>query len=236
VKSEDILQLCDLELEPAVLRQCLEKRYDVSVAHYEIGSRVFSMLEVSDGYALLDDAEDAEIPYWAEVWPSSLALAEVLQSLSLKEKKCLEIGSGLGLGSCVAASLGAEVVASDYLVEPLAFAKVNASLNRVEVEPRLLDWTKPLQSAESFDIILAADVLYSKVNIEPVARTLIELLQAGGLALLSDPQRNHLPSFLNLMSDYGASNRRVEREVELGGRTVLVDVYTFSLSPKALQP
>ena len=229
------LEIVDLQLEPMLLRQGLEARYDVSETRYKIGAGYFKVLEVADGYALLDDAEEAKIPYWAEVWPSSLALAAALQSVSMAEKKCLELGAGLGLGSCVAAGLGGEVITSDYLVEPLAFAKVNASLNQVQIEPRLLDWTKPLQSAESFDIILAADVLYSKVNIEPVARTLIELLQAGGLALLSDPQRNHLPSFLNLMSDYGASNRRVEREVELGGRKVLVDVYTFSLSPKALR-
>jgi len=229
------LEIVDLQLEPMLLRQGLEARYDVSETRYKIGARYFKVLEVADGYALLDDAEEAKIPYWAEVWPSSLALAEALQSVSMAGKKCLELGAGLGLGSCVAAGLGGEVITSDYLVEPLAFAKVNASLNQVQIEPRLLDWTKPLQSAESFDIVLAADVLYSKVNIEPVARTLIELLQAGGLALLSDPQRNHLPSFLNLMSDYGASSRRVEREVELGGRKVLVDVYTFSLSPKALR-
>ena len=73
-----------------------------------------------------EDMKDERIPYWAELWPSALALSHYMVAMSLdwKEKSVLEIGCGLGLPSVVAGELGArEVVLSDYLVEAVAFAK-----------------------------------------------------------------------------------------------------------------
>ena len=229
------LQHEHLQLEPSDLQQLLRQMYDISESEYKIGGHVYTLVHVTDGYALLDNAEESTIPYWAEVWPSSVALAEVLKiNFDLKDKKVIELGAGLGLGSCVAAHQGASVVATDYLVEPLAYAKVNAARNSVTIEPRLLDWTLPLNVIEKFDMILAADVLYSESNVEPVARLLAQLLGNGGVAVLSDPQRNHLPRFLKLMEEYGCEAQRIERSVNFDGREVVVDVYVFSLASKAL--
>lgn len=236
MKSKRPLLTEDLQLSSSELNQLLTELYELSESKFIIEGQRYTIVHVTDGYALLDEAEETTIPYWAEVWPSSVALAEVLEkSVDLRGKRVIELGAGLGLGSCVAAKRGARVVATDYLVEPLAFAKVNGSRNSVVIEPRLLDWTSPRDDEEEFDLVLAADLLYSESNVEPVSKILVELLKPGGIALLSDPQRNHLPEFLSLMDRHGCYSKRIERSVEFSGRQVMVDLYLFSLEQRVLR-
>ena len=62
-----------------------------------------------DPEALLDeDAFDRDefMPYWAEVWPSGLALARHVAGLDLTGLAVLELGCGLGLPSLVASLAG----------------------------------------------------------------------------------------------------------------------------------
>ena len=122
----------------------IESRFETKVCGYEVGAASFDILQVMDGYALLDDADDSKIPYWAEIWPSAIALSEaILNEPMLEGQMYLELGAGLGLTSCVAAHRGARVIATDYLAEPLAFAKVNGHLNGVSLDVEMLNWLKP---------------------------------------------------------------------------------------------
>ena len=143
-----------------------EARFETKVCSYQVGAESFDILQVMDGYALLDDAEDSKIPYWAEIWPSAIALSEaILNEPTLEGQMYLELGAGLGLASCVAAHRGARDVATDYLAEPLAFAKVNGHLNGVSLDVEMLNWLKP-PPLRRFDTILAADILYSESNVK----------------------------------------------------------------------
>ena len=59
--------------------------------------------------ALLDEdafAQDEFMPYWAELWPGGLALAEALPA-DLTGIRVVELGCGLGVPSLVAAARGA---------------------------------------------------------------------------------------------------------------------------------
>src|SRR5205085_7908035 len=67
-----------------------------------------------DPEALLSEEEfarDEFLPYWAELWPSALELAAVVEARELRGMRVLELGCGLGVPSLVAARAGALVLA-----------------------------------------------------------------------------------------------------------------------------
>jgi predicted nicotinamide N-methyase len=148
--------------------------------------------------ALLDeDAFEHEefLPYWAELWPSGLALAAAVAELDLRRARTVELGCGLAVPSVVAALQGAEALATDWSQDALRFAARNARLNGAVVETLLSSWTAPQVIVERgpFDLVLAADVLYERRNLEP----LLELLPAlADEVLLTDPGRPALREFL----------------------------------------
>src|SRR6266516_3449228 len=62
-----------------------------------------------DGLDLLDEEafeRDQFLPYWAELWPSALALAQMVAASELAGKRTLELGCGLALPSIAAALAG----------------------------------------------------------------------------------------------------------------------------------
>ena len=67
-------------------------------------------------------------------------------------ERVLEIGSGLGLASVLAARAGAHVVATDIVPEAVEAIRGNATLNGVSVDARLGDCYAPV-SGERFDLI-----------------------------------------------------------------------------------
>ena len=54
------------------------------------------------------------MPYWAELWPSGIALARHVVGLALAGRRVLELGCGLALPSFAAALAGADVLATDW--------------------------------------------------------------------------------------------------------------------------
>ena len=82
-------------------------------------------------FAELDDDEfrrrDEIPPYWADVWPSSVALARrVCRGPSLAGKRVLDLGCGVGVAGCAALRHGADVLFVDRFEDALAFARFNA--------------------------------------------------------------------------------------------------------------
>lgn len=67
--------------------------------------------------------EDERLPYWTELWPSSVALAGWLAARQeeIAGRACLDLGCGLGLTALVGQWLGARVTAVDYEEAALAF-------------------------------------------------------------------------------------------------------------------
>ena len=79
--------------------------------------------------------KDERLPYWAELWPSSLALAQWLKTneSQIKEKNCLDLGCGLGFTALCGARLGAHVTGVDYEADAIALAKENAIANAFQL-------------------------------------------------------------------------------------------------------
>jgi predicted nicotinamide N-methyase len=135
------------------------------------------------------------MPYWAELWPSGVALAELVSGLDLDGKRVLELGAGLGLPSLAAALRGAAVLATDWAEEAVALLRENAARNGIALRAERVRWDDPgLPLAEApWDVVLGADLLYEERN----AKLLLELLpQLGGEVLLAEPGRPAAASFL----------------------------------------
>jgi len=151
-----------------------------------VGGIELDLLRPDSAEALLDEeafARDEFLPYWAELWPASLALANALPDVH--GLRVVELGCGLGVPSLVAAARGAVVTATDWAPEAVALLRRNAARNGVELRAEVRDWREPW--AERFDLALAADVLYERRNVQPLLERLRELAPAALVALAGRP-------------------------------------------------
>ncbi|MEA2481108.1 MAG: hypothetical protein QOJ07_3030, partial [Thermoleophilaceae bacterium] len=131
-------------------------------------------------------------PYWAVAWPSGLALAEAIAGRDLAGASVLELGCGLGAPSIVAARRGARVLATDSSPDAVVFAAHNLALNGLEGGVAQTDWREAdeLVDGGPWDLVLAADVLYLRHNVEALLRVLPRLIGTGGEAVVADPSRS----------------------------------------------
>jgi len=88
-----------------------------------------------------------------------------------------------------AAARGARVTAVDWAAEAIALLRENAARNELELEARVADWRT---FAGTYDLALAADVLYEERNVDP----LLELLpRLAPEVLLAEPGRPYAARF-----------------------------------------
>lgn len=133
--------------------------------------------------------EDERLPYWAILWPASIALANHVSGLDgIAGKRVLELGAGLGVPGLAAARAGARVVVTDWYAEALDFVQSSARLNGLTLETRHLDWRYPPDD-EQFDYILGADLVYERRSHAPILACAAKLLAPSGKLLVSDPER-----------------------------------------------
>ena len=112
----------------------------------------------------------------------------------------LELGCGLALPSVVAARAGAHVLATDGATDAVAFAAHVLALNEVEGEVALADWAEhgdQLVARGPWDLVLAADVLYTQANVEAALRLFPRLVAPAGALRLADPNRAGAQGFLS---------------------------------------
>jgi predicted nicotinamide N-methyase len=167
--------------------------------------------------------EDERLPYWAVLWPASIALAEFLvECVDLEGKEVLELGAGLAVPGLAAARAGATVVVSDWFGEPLEFAHSSARLNGLDITTRQLDWREPPEG-ESYDLIIGADLLYERRGHGPILDCVGRLLRPGGTFILSDPQRHTALGFWELAEAQGWRLQRIPTQVTLDGADFVVD-------------
>lgn len=196
-----------------------------------MGGCIFHIAHPASADALIDESEferDERLPYWADLWPSATALGWRLFREDLAGKRVIELGCGVGLPGTVALYRDAEVLFTDHYPAALDFAAYNARVN-TGGEPRtaLLDWHKPenLDGLGTFELVIAADVLYERRNAPALAALIPGLLAPGGEALLADPRRKDTGLFLELMGESGFSIETEDAAVEQGGREVTVRLH-----------
>lgn len=157
--------------------------------------------------------EDERLPYWANIWPASLALSTWLTDRAgrIAGHTGLELGCGLGLVSMLLARAGATIIGLDYEWPAVSLARANARRNLGETCQAPLfaqsDWRQPAIIAGSLDFIVAADILYEKRFLEPVVRFVDHGLKDHGLFWLAGPDRNTQEDFNALMARVGWAGR-----------------------------
>ena len=187
--------------------------------------------------AMTDDPrnfEDERLPYWTELWPSSVALAGWLAERreEIAGRACLDLGCGLGLTALVGQWLGARVTAVDYEEEALRFARLNAERNAVP-QPgwAVMDWRRPAVRARSMARIWGGDIMYEKRFVTPVLRFLEHALASDGVAWVAEPGRSVYEAFLHALHGGGWRGRRVHsaRVAPLYAQPVPVTVQVWEI-------
>jgi predicted nicotinamide N-methyase len=166
-----------------------------------IAGRDLALLRPRDAEALLDEEafeREEFLPYWAELWPSSLALARAIGTRALHGARTLELGCGLGLPSLAAALAGARVLATDWSPDAVAMTARNARRNGIGLDTLACSWTapEPLLERGPWKLVLASDVLYEARNGEALLPLLPRLLAPRGEIWLADPGRPAAAAFL----------------------------------------
>jgi predicted nicotinamide N-methyase len=140
------------------------------------------------------------VPYWARPWPSGVGLAGALyDDPPAAGTRVLELGCGLALPSVMAARAGADVLATDGNTDAVAFAAHVLALNEVPGEVAHVDWSThgaALVERGPFDLVLAADVLYTRANADAAAELFPRLVAPGGQLVIADPNRAGAAHFL----------------------------------------
>jgi predicted nicotinamide N-methyase len=191
--------------EPA-LRRFLLRRLRLPVA----GGRLSivaprSMRDLLDAEGIARFERSGQLPYWADVWPASVGVARhLLRGPSLLGKSVLDLGCGVGVAGVGAARHGAAVCFADQDTDALAFAAFNARHNAARaVRTVRVDWHRETVEGR-FDVVLLADVAYTRKHHAPLLRHLFACLEPRGHALLADPYREDADAFVRLLREHFA--------------------------------
>ena len=197
-------------------------RFDLATDEVVVGPLRLAVTRPRSAEELIDETEyehDERLPYWAELWPSALVLAEHLAVRDLRGRRVVELGCGVGLPAIVAALVGANVLATDWYADALAFTAVNAAAAGTAVRTLLVDWTAPppeLLAMPAADLVVGADVLYEERNGPALAALVPRILAPGGELVVADPRRPHAAGLLDRLAEAGWSLRTTD--VRHGGR------------------
>ena len=149
--------------------------------------------------------DDERLPYWVELWPASIALADYLaRRKDMLGGLCLDMGCGLGLTAMVASSFGAKVIAMDYEFEALVYARKNAVSNNVP-QPvwTAMDWRSPAVRAGSCDLVWGGDIMYERRFVGPVMRFIDHVLAPNGRVWMAEPNRDVYQDFRSAVFQKG---------------------------------
>ncbi len=203
-------------------RPALHSRYPIRMHELMAGDQRLEIFAPADPDSLLDDPtvearykKDNYLPYWPVIWPSSLMLAQHILSAQdsppnppqhpiANLPRAIELGCGLGIAGIAAAMRSWHVTFTDYDPEAVDFAAFNAKCNNIPadlVRACHMDWRDPLN--ETFDWIIASDVLYERRLHSILLDAIDHLLAPQGVVWISDPQRNSASDFPPVVVERG---------------------------------
>lgn len=213
----------------------IHRRFETITEPVRVGPLELSFTRVADPNRVLDQvaeeedrrdklagkqrpADELHLPYWAELWDSSLALIEFLAETlparfdDLTKLSILDLGCGMGLTGTVAAGLGAHVLFGDLEPDALLFARLNSLPFADRIRTRRLNWQKA-RLTEQFDVIIGADILYERIQwpfLEPFWRG---HLKPTGTVLLGEPGRQTGDLFLDWIKPHPWSLTQLKKTV-----------------------
>ena len=237
------------------LRRRIERRYSIVRPILQLGPLELPFYRVADPDAVLDqvaaeadlrerltgqrESDPQHLPYWAELWDSSIGMASYLAGRTNlgKHVSVLDLGCGMGLTGTVAAAKGCQVMFADMEADCLLFAKLNAEPfnrrvstpqgGRTAVRARCLNWQRD-NLGERFDLILGADILYERKQwdfLEPFWR---QHLAPAGRILLGEPGRPTGDDFGQWITARGWT--LTSREIPVTTRPKPIRLFSLQLS------
>ncbi len=173
------------------------------------------------------------MPYWGELWPSSIALSRfiVKNSELFQEKNILELGCGLGLTSIVIMQQNpASLLCTDYENNALVLARKNFQQNKIK-EPyfKWLDWRNP-QLNEKYELIIASDVLYEERFFQPLLNLFNNYIENNGHIIIAEPNRKMAITFFEKLKSYGYQYTIHFEQVDQNGKVIIVSIYLIQKS------
>ena len=148
--------------------------------------------QVKDIYtSLLKLDPNTPFPFWAKLWPSSIAMLDALMAHPhlIQNKHVLEIGAGIGLPSLMMAPITKSIRISDHDLEAVALLHKNIEhLQLQNTEALQLDWNNVPKNMNS-DVVLLSDVNYDPTQFDPLVTLIDTFIQQGCTIILSTPQR-----------------------------------------------
>lgn len=179
-------------------------KYDTETAEIVIRGRKFEIL-LPGSLDTLIDGQDLfhDFPLWSKIWEASWILADYLAGMKVEpERTFLEIGSGIGLASIVAASFGHNVTMTERDARSLEFARANARLNGCpDLKIRELDWHRPRMKGP-FDYILGSEIAYQEKSFEPLRKLIESFLKPDGEVILASEMRRTSLEFYRQMQAF----------------------------------
>lgn len=139
-------------------------------------------------------------PFWAHVWPGSLALARHLETRPLDGVRVLDFACGGAVAGIAAARRGAVVEAND--IDPLALevSWLNAELNGVTLQ---LTGDDLIGADTGWPLVLVGDVFYEAPLVARLVPWLDHLVVRGAEVLVGDPGRQFFPKHrVQLVAQY----------------------------------
>jgi predicted nicotinamide N-methyase len=153
---------------------------------------------------LLESDPATPFPYWAKVWPSAIALLNVLKAHPhlIKDKHVLEIGAGIGLPSLMIAGITKSIQISDYDMEAVELLRKNIEHLELEnAEALKLDWNA-LPEAIHPEVVILSDVNYDPTQFDALISLIEKFILQGSTVILSTPQRIMASSFVLALSRF----------------------------------
>lgn len=180
-----------------------------------------------------EDLNEDEIPYWSELWPSSLMLGKfILKNPHIfRKKKCLDLGCGLGVVSMALKLAQAIVYSQDIIFNSLIFLKKNFYMNKIP-HPICIqgDWRYPCFKRNSLDIIVASDILYEKRFHMPILKFVIYTLKEHGTVYLTTPKREGAFDFFKYAKNYNLNSYLLKKN-SIYVNKVESEIYLWKITP-----
>lgn len=148
--------------------------------------------------------EDTPFPFWAKVWPSSIALVQFLTENPnwIQKKSILELGAGIGQPSLKIAHKAKEVIISDFSKDAVELMEKNiAHLGLTNVKALQIDWNN-MDFTIQVDTILLSDINYDPFEFEPLFKVIEHYINIGTSIIIATPLRIMGAPFIESVQKY----------------------------------
>lgn len=219
----------------------LSQKWPLTKEEHILGAERFELWYIKEVDQLIEelmakgedhpDVKDERLPYWADIWASSIGLGKFIMAnkARIQGKKVLEIGCGIGFPGIVASRCGASVCMTDYLTDALQLAQLNWYSNTdVQGTFELMDWREPKSHLKA-DIILASDVAYEERAFLPLLEAFPTLVNGQGEIWISEPNRVWAKPFFKSLDKKGWLAESKDYSIQQVGLTSRVTVSRIRL-------